>query len=357
MIHTSEWVSIGHPDKTADFISSFLLDRYIEADPDTRYAVEVQIKDQFVTLGGEVTSKAGFLPRDIEEFVRAAVARVGYTPEYRDYWGSANTIGSDDVVVALHLSQQSPDIAQGVDADRGWGDQGIFWGMAVNNPATDYMPPDWFKAQDIGRQLMCAPYRPFCGIDIKTQVTYDERIGQFRNIVIAAPVKTEEAEAELLRSLYAIIPGSAGFVLNGTGRYVRHGPLGDCGTTGRKLAVDFYGGNCFLGGGSPWTKDGTKADLTLNLYARFRALKKLYETGLPLVRCAISCRIGSPEIELAFFGENNNLIGASREERSPRALIDMFRLREPRYARMCMDGLFRWMPNPEAWDNCGIVSR
>ena len=41
MYKTSEWVSTGHPDKLADFISSFILDRYIERDPKTRYALEV----------------------------------------------------------------------------------------------------------------------------------------------------------------------------------------------------------------------------------------------------------------------------------------------------------------------------
>ena len=29
MILTSEWVSLGHPDKLADFISCFILDRYL----------------------------------------------------------------------------------------------------------------------------------------------------------------------------------------------------------------------------------------------------------------------------------------------------------------------------------------
>lgn len=52
MIRFSEYVSIGHPDKIADYISQYLLDRYIEHDPQTRYAVEVQIKDWQVTLGG-----------------------------------------------------------------------------------------------------------------------------------------------------------------------------------------------------------------------------------------------------------------------------------------------------------------
>lgn len=53
MIKFSEFVSLGHPDKIADYISQYLLDRYIEQDPDTRYAVEVQIKGYQVTLGGE----------------------------------------------------------------------------------------------------------------------------------------------------------------------------------------------------------------------------------------------------------------------------------------------------------------
>ena len=37
MRKTSEWVSLGHPDKMADYISSFILDRYLERDPMTRY--------------------------------------------------------------------------------------------------------------------------------------------------------------------------------------------------------------------------------------------------------------------------------------------------------------------------------
>ncbi|MDD2205626.1 MAG: hypothetical protein PHF76_11390 [Bacteroidales bacterium] len=32
-------------------LSQYMLDRYIEKDPHTRYAVEVQIKDYQVTLG------------------------------------------------------------------------------------------------------------------------------------------------------------------------------------------------------------------------------------------------------------------------------------------------------------------
>ena len=36
---TSEWVSNGHPDKVADGISEYILDRLIELDPNVRYAL------------------------------------------------------------------------------------------------------------------------------------------------------------------------------------------------------------------------------------------------------------------------------------------------------------------------------
>ena len=80
-------------------------------------------------------------------------------------------------------------------------------------------------------------------------------------------------------------------IINGTGRYVQHSPIADCGTTGRKLAVDFYGGACRIGGGSPWTKDGSKADLTLNLYARKLARQYAEEYGCD-VYTSLACCIG-----------------------------------------------------------------
>ena len=60
MIKTAEAISIGHPDKTADFITSFLLDRFIESDKNVKYGVEVMVKDNTVVLGGEVCGNVDF---------------------------------------------------------------------------------------------------------------------------------------------------------------------------------------------------------------------------------------------------------------------------------------------------------
>ena len=57
-LKTSEYVTIGHPDKVADYISEYILDRIIAKDPNVRYAVECQIKDFNVSLAGEVTTNA-----------------------------------------------------------------------------------------------------------------------------------------------------------------------------------------------------------------------------------------------------------------------------------------------------------
>ena len=337
MYKTSEWVSLGHSDKTCDYLSCFILDRFLEKDPMTRYALEVMIKDNHVTLGGEITSKALYSPEDIAAFVRIAVNQVGYTKAYQRIWGKENTICGDDIEVTQYIGRQSPDIAQGVDGNRGWGDQCIAWGMATNTPETGYMPKDHWLAKKIGKHLYDSRY---AGIDIKTLVT--TRDNRIDDITVAIPMNEHHSEETIADMVAFCCDGVRSYRLhiNGTGRFVKHGPIGDCGVTGRKLAVDFYGGNCRLGGGSPW-KDGTKADLSLNLLARARALSYIQEhPECPVVFCSISCRIGSPEILVAFYDGQNNELLSYRESVSPEEVIKHFRLREPRFAQMCRNGLF-----------------
>lgn len=336
---TSEWVSIGHPDKVADFISEYILDRYIEQDPKTRYALECQIKDNYVTLGGEITSKVQFSALQMQCFVKKAVETIGYTAEYAAEWKEQCT-NAQRLEITCHISQQSPDIAQGVNRG-GWGDQGIFWGMAVPTPETDYMPMDIFLARRIGRELY---ERRIGGIDIKTQVTLDGT--DTPEVVVAIPLNSSR---KWLKPCIAYIVeenvrqyiGNANprITINGTGEYQIHGSVGDCGTTGRKLAVDFYGGNCEIGGGCPWTKDGTKADLALNMYARKAALDYMV-MAKQAVKVALSCRIGSPIVAMTVMDlENHVLEESTQREIRPEEIMELFRLDTPRFTSICMEGL------------------
>ena len=117
--------------------------------------------------------------------------------------------------------------------------------MATNTPETDYMPKDWWLARKIGKHLFDTRY---AGLDIKTQVTLrDDKIDE---IVVAVPMTEKHYDYDIANMVQFCCDGSRDYklIVNGTGRYLKHGPVGDCGTTGRKLAVDFYGSNCVMGG-------------------------------------------------------------------------------------------------------------
>ena len=334
MIKTSEYCAVGHPDRTCDFIASYILDRYLEKDSRSRVALEVQLKDGFCTLSGEVTSGWHFTDAELSEFVREAIRKIGYTDEYQAKFGDANCINGTDVEVALHISQQSDDIAQGVNAD-GWGDQGLFFGLAVDDPETGNMPKDYWLARRIAQELVA---RQLGGLDVKTQVTLED--GKPVECVVAIPLPPGESEAPVEALVREFVGSDCKVVVNGTGRYVKHGSIGDCGTTGRKLVVDFYGGNSRIGGGSPWGKDPTKADVALNVYARMKALEYMRTHTLPEVVCMISCCIGRRDIRISYFDAANNLLESAVESEPASHVIDTLGLAYPGYADRCAAGLF-----------------
>lgn len=332
----SEYVSLGHPDKVADYISSFLLDKYIRKDKNTRFAVECQIKGNVVNLAGEISSKAKFTPKQIKHFVKMAVDQIGYTKHYQRFWGKENTICGADLKVNTNITEQSPDIAQGLD---GWGDQGIFFGCAYPRKDYDYFEGTKYLSQIIGEELY---KEDIVGKDIKVLVV--KKDGRLAKVIIAAPVITGKQlwSSKVINDVRKICDDSkCPLVINGTGIFQKHGPLADCGTTGKKLAVDFYGGSCRIGGGSPWTKDGTKADLTLNLYARYLALKFLKDNNLnEPVFCDIACSIGRREIDICLHDAHGVLFKQYKEVKSPKELIKFFKLDTPIYAELCKNGLF-----------------
>lgn len=341
MIRFSEYVSLGHPDKVADYISQYLLDRYIEHDPQTRYAVEVQIKGHQVTLGGEVSSKHHFSSQDIAGFVRDAVNEIGYTREYQQRWGAENTICGDMLNVSTLISQQSPDIAQGLD---GWGDQGIFFGYCAFDRSTCGMPYEHTIAKRICKHLFDSGVG---GLDIKAQVITDD--GEIKKLIVAIPLQDEADEKFVRDYLCGIAKRDCEIIINGTGRYVQHSPIADCGTTGRKLAVDFYGGSCRIGGGSPWTKDGSKADLTLNLVARKLARQFAEKYGCD-VYTSLACCIGKQEVDVSVCDAANNILWEGKEIINPAERRKAFKLDTPIYASMCRWGLFGEFQNDKPWE-------
>src|SRR5919201_2044065 len=301
-LFTSESVTEGHPDKVADQISDTVLDAVIAGDPGGRVACETLITTGLVVVAGEITTE---IYVDIPALVRRKIAEIGYT---HSEWGfDANTCG---VVVAL--DEQSPDIAQGVDASYeiqhdpsdddpldkvGAGDQGMMFGYASNETA-ELMPLPIMLAHKICKRL--AEVRkvgdlPYLRPDGKAQVTVrygvEEAARQTPVEIERILVSTQHADgcdAETLikpdlieRVLHPILPPDLydekrfqerDFVyVNPTGKFVIGGPMGDTGLTGRKIIVDTYGGAPRPGGGAVSRKEPSKVDRPAAYAARYVA--------------------------------------------------------------------------------------
>lgn len=186
------------------------------------------------------------------------------------------------------------------------------------------------------------------GLDIKTQVVMlDDKIKQ---IIAAIPLLQDDKTTQVDKFIREHISGDYTTIINGTGAYKQHSSIADCGITGRKLAVDFYGGNCKVGGGSPWTKDGSKADLTLNLLARKIAKDTSIKTG-EKIETSIACCIGQKDIIISTKVANRNvIISENKISISPDELIKEYNLDKPIYSSMCRWGLFGEFQKDKKWE-------
>lgn len=296
MIYMSEWVSLGHPDKMADYVVSNILQHWTEDyDKDVRYAMECLVKGNRIHLAGEITSGARCPTQfNVEQWAREAVAKIGYTKDYACKWPDHFAPCADDMFITLDVTKQSPDIAKGVDKG-GWGDQGIFWGLATPDSEHDFMPWDCWLARKIGMEL--PNYGDF-GLDIKTLVEWNrDSDGERIRASVAVPTRNAKDTKLAVKAVSHIVHAATGVnsvivMVNGTGSFVKHGTMADTGVTGRKLCVDLYGGNCEVGGGCLWGKDFTKADFTLNAYARRLAVDEAVKRGI-CVKTKLACDIGN----------------------------------------------------------------
>lgn len=332
MNKTAEYVSLGHPDKIADFISCALLDECLKQDPNVRFAVEVMVKNNHIILGGEVTGNVKF--NHLRAIVKKALRQIGYDEKYHEIWQD-NAIDINSLKIENLISAQSVEIGLGIDQN-GWGDQGVFVGYAEKGDGS--INQELYLAQKLNHALYNkARTSNNLGLDIKTQITLDDN-GIIKTAIAAVPmIKEEDLSAFIIETLGQ---KPENLIINGTGAYTCHSSIADCGITGRKLACDFYSTACPVGGGSPWTKDPSKADLTLNLFARQLAIQNLKNNDKCYVYLS-SC-IGKSELPSAVIKTIKNGVETTNNicpNCCPKELINTLKLNRPIYKKLCQKGL------------------
>jgi S-adenosylmethionine synthetase len=381
-LFTSESVSEGHPDKVCDQISDAVLDAFLANDiklgiaddslVNTRLGCETLTTTNKIVVAGEGRGQSPFFIKHgdkvvvnrelITEIARGVVKDIGYDQDGFSDYGS-------DVEVLLH--GQSPDIAMGVNArkrkggeEEGAGDQGLMFGFACKD-TPELMPMPIALSHRILNRLAEARFaeevdwlRP----DSKSQVTieYDgDRPVRIDTVVVstqhAPDVENDEIRKFVIEQVIEkVLPADMldddiKYHINPTGKFVRGGPHGDCGLTGRKIIVDTYGGWGRHGGGAFSGTDPTKVDRSAAYMARHVA-KNIVAAGLAErceVQLAYAIGVSEPvSVHVETFGtgtvDDDRICEVVREffPLTPGGIIDYLELRRPIYRKTAAGGHF-----------------
>jgi S-adenosylmethionine synthetase len=384
-LFTSESVTEGHPDKICDQISDTILDAMLEQDPSSRVAVETMVTTGLVHVAGEVTT-SGYV--EIPKLVREKIREIGYTSSDIGFDG-------DSCGVSISIGQQSPDIAQGVDAgfekregasvdrfdSQGAGDQGIMFGYATDETPT-LIPTAIHLAHRLSEKL--AEVRKqgvvdFLRPDGKTQVTIGFE-GSVPKTIEAVVLSTQHnpgishadiVDAMRTEVIHPVLEMSgldfagAQLFINPTGKFEVGGPMGDAGLTGRKIIVDTYGGASRHGGGAFSGKDPSKVDRSAAYALRWVAKNVVAAKLAKRVEVQVAYAIGVARpvgLYVETFGtgtvSDDKIVDAINAvfDLRPKAIIESLDLLRPIYSKTATYGHFgRELPE-FTWESTNRVS-
>jgi S-adenosylmethionine synthetase len=293
-IHTSESVTEGHPDKLCDQISDAVIDRFLEEDFCARITAECAVSLSVVFISSRFASKAKV---DFPHVARKVIRRIGYTEPDFDF-------RTCSIMTSLkEMAEQ----------DRGWDegtlcrddlpdipvtDQVTLFGFACDQ-APNLMPLPICLAHNLSRRLAHVRLdgtMPYLAPDGTTQVAIefkDRRPQRIHSLAVNTSQidrtfpKPERLRDDIMEAVIRVAfqdepiqPDARTQVFVNPGGPLRlGGPAVHSGLTGRKNAIDTYGGFSRNSGSALSGKDPMRIDRVGAYVARYVA-KNVVAAGL-----------------------------------------------------------------------------
>ena len=379
-VHTAESVTAAHPDKLCDRISDAVVDAYLDADPLARVSAECVLANGIIFLAARFASEAVL---DLGEIARRATLDVGYgapelDPRQLSVMTTFGTLAASSRLARLDVDADSVPAGQLVTA----------FGFACDE-TRELMPLPIWLAHRVARALHAAARDrrvPGLSPDAVAQVAIryaggapaeidavaveaadrrddGARTRRFEDAILAEVVRPTLDEAELP------LAREAALLVNPTGPPEPGGPFRHTGLTGRKLAVDTYGGSARHAGSALSGKDPWRIDRSASYAARWAA-KLVVAAGLAR-RCEVQlsyrtdrARPTSVEVQTFATGERDDadIAGrlADRLDLRPAALARDLGLAGPsrvRFAERAAYGQVGGGAPVPGWESTSAASR
>jgi len=294
-ISISESVTAAHPDKLCDRISDEIVDRLLEQDPASRVVAEAAMFGGVVFLATRIATTARI---DLSETARRVIARAGYHRDELDPDATSILTSRLGTLPESYPNVCVADLDEAGVAALPAGNQVTVFGFAARETRS-LMPLPIALAHALARALEQAAQGgafPYLMPDGKSQVAVRYRDGTPRGIhsislaVCRRPgiaVSERQVRDDLIQSIVEPVfaereirpDDSTLYGFNPEGPFVGGGPQMHCGLTGRKTAIDCYGGMARHGGAALSGKDPLRID-RVGAYAARWVAKQVVAAGL-----------------------------------------------------------------------------